>query len=79
MTTETTERRVPRYEDEAAVDWLELRIPVAPNYGDPEQYRDDVERLMLLAVALLGAGGRRHEIERRMRGYEPRDAFEAAA
>jgi hypothetical protein len=61
------------------VDWLEINIPVAPTYGNPEQYRDDVERLMLLAVALLAAGARRNEIERRMRGYEPRDAYDTAA
>jgi hypothetical protein len=80
MTTETNERRVPRHDDSAEpVDWLTIRVPIAASYGNPEQFRDDAERILLLFIALKAAGARRHEVERRMRGYEPRDAFDQAA
>jgi hypothetical protein len=56
---------------------LDVSVLLDPAYGDPEQYREGAERLLLLYVALRAAGTRQAEIDRRMRGYE-RDIYEAA-
>ena len=67
MTTKTTEQATR----------LEVSVLLDPAYGDPEQYREGAERMVLLYVSLRAAGTRQAEIDRRLRGYE-RDPFEAA-
>jgi hypothetical protein len=57
---------------------LDVSVLLDPAYGDAEQYREGAERMLLLYVALRAAGTRQAEIDRRMRGFEPRDVYEAA-
>lgn len=61
---------------EPAVETLTITVPVPATYGDPERFRHDAEQILSLAVALLAADASAREIKRRLRGYEPRDAYE---
>ena len=56
---------------------IELRVVLPASYT-PERYRDDAEQVAAFAVALRHAGTPLREILRRMRGYEPRDAYEVS-
>lgn len=63
-------------EHTATADALSITVEVPAIYGSPDRYRDDVEYIAALALALLAAGARRSEVARRLRGYEPRDGYE---
>lgn len=62
---------------EPAVYPFTVTVAVDASYGDPERFRHDAEQILAFALALLANDTRAAEIKRRMRGYEPREMWEA--
>lgn len=57
---------------------LTVTVAVDPSLGDPERYRHDIEQIVAAAVTLLAIGMPPFEVKRRLRGYEPREAWEVS-
>ncbi len=55
---------------------MTIAVDVPRALVDAEQHRDDLEVICAVLLPMLATGTRRTELLRRLRGYEPRDAYE---
>jgi hypothetical protein len=54
-----------------------IAVDVPRALVDAEQHRDDLEIICAVLLPMLATGTRRAELLRRLRGYEPRETWEA--
>jgi hypothetical protein len=56
---------------------MTIAVDVPRALADAEQHRDDLEVICAVLLPMLATGTRRAELLRRLRGYEPRETWEA--
>lgn len=57
---------------------MTITVDVPRALADADHYRADLEIICAVLLPMLATGTRRTELLRRLRGYEPRDAYEVA-